>query len=63
MLLLEINMNYDNSYEVGYSSVIVVRHSVRPSIRIFVTAIEQNVFEPQPCSFTHRCTPKGRQTD
>ena len=41
------------SYEVGYSSVIVVSHSVtpslchsvHPSIQIFVTATEQKVFE------------------
>ena len=52
------------SYEVAYSSVIAIRHSVTPSVllsfRIFCYHDRAKVFEPQPCNFTQRCTPKRR---
>ena len=56
------------SYEVGYSPVIVVCHFVTPSVLLSIhpildTKIEQKVFEPQPCYFTHRCILSRRQND
>ena len=51
--------------EVGYSSVIAALHTVIPSLRpdFFFSAIEQNIFDPQPFNLTYRCTPKRRQID
>ena len=66
---ISVLFNYFNqfSYEVGYSSVIAVSHSVRhfvtPSIRILCVAIEQKLFDPQPCYFTYVWTPRRRKAD